>query len=193
MSLYCNGVITQRGNTRIRSLGGDHLPGQINHEIDESSFIANTPDYHKSSLLSTSTKSTTVDSPPPRCVSFPSSLPGRENITEPIEENGIQNNAYRKDSEDMTSRAPRAPNGSAIRSLSAGSRLKRNGIIYPMNAPRVTVTAEVANENDLAEDATENVNNNVLQHKLNVPSEEYNESTDAPVTNPNKPLTIAEG
>ena len=189
MSLFCNGAVTQRSSTRVRSLGGDHLPGQTNHDVDDSNFGINTPDHHKSSLLSTSTKSTTVDSPPPRSVSFPNSLPGRDIITEPIGEHGFSNNAYRKDSEDIT---PQAPNGSAIRSLSAGSRFKRNGIIHPMNAPRVTVTAEVANENDLAEDASEDANNDVLQHKLNVPSCEYNESAGTSVTNPNKPLTTAE-
>ncbi len=184
MSLFCNGAVGQRNSSRIRSLGGDHLPGQIN--VDESKSNSNLSDYHKSSLLSTSTKSTTVDSPPPRCVSFPANLPGRDIIAAPSDEGGIENSAYRKDSEDIT---PRMPNGSAIRSFSAGSRHKRNGIIHPINAPRVTITAEVANESDLAEDAMEKVNNNEPEHKLNVPLSDINERTD----DPKKSLTTAEG
>jgi hypothetical protein len=192
MSLFCNGVVTQRNNSRVRSLGGDHLPGQTNHDVDESNFNVNSPDYHKSSLLSTSTKSTTVDSPPPRCVSFPANLPGRDRdiVFEPNGESGIDNSAYRKDNEDAT---PRMPNGNATRSFSAGSRYKRNGIIHPMNAPQVTITAEVANENDVAEDTTEYVkNNNEAAHKLHVPSNDCNERTDGPVTTANEPLTTAE-
>ena len=189
MSLFCNGVVAQRNNSRLRSLGSDNLPGQTDQFADESNF---SPDYHKSSLLSTSTKSTTVDSPPPRSVSFPANLPGRDRniIFEPGGESGIENNGYRKDNEDVT---VRTPNGSSSRSFSAGSRYKRNGIIYPIIAPRVTITAEVANEKDFEEEVTENVNNNETEHKLNVPSSDYDERTSVPVNTDNKPLTIAEG
>jgi hypothetical protein len=63
-----------------------------------------------------------------------------------------------------------------------------------MNTPQVTITAEVANENDVAEDTTEYVkNNNEAAHKLNVPSNDCDEITDGPVTTANEPLTTAEG
>ena len=191
MSLFCNGVVTPRNNSRLRSLGSDNLPGQTNRDIDENGFNLNSPDNHKSSLLSTSTKSTTVDSPPPRSVSFPANLPGRDKhvIFEPASENGVENSAYRKDCDDIT---PRAPNGSAIRSSSAGSRYKRNGVIHPVNAPRVTVTAEVVNENALEGKPTGNINNSESEHNLHVPSRNHDERTDGLVSAPNQPLT-AEG
>lgn len=185
--------MAQRNNSRIRSLGGDHLPGQSNHDVDETNFSVNSPDYHKSSLLSTSTKSTIVESPPPRSVSFPANLPGRErsNAIEPGGGGGHENSAYRQESEDGMSRLP---NGSATRSFSAGSRYKRNGVIYPMNAPRVTVTADVTNQNDLSEETENNSDNNESEHKLNVPPGEYDEkTTNGHVTADNKPLTIPEG
>lgn len=191
MSLFCNGAVTPRNNSRLRSLGSDNLPGQTNRDIDDSNFNLNSPDNHKSSLLSTSTKSTTVDSPPPRCVSFPANLPGRDKniIFEPGGENGIENSAYRKDCEDVTLRTP---NGSVIRSFSAGSRYKRNGVIHPANTPRVTITAEVVNENEPAEKPTENIDNNESEHNLHVPSNDQDERTDGLVSAANKPLT-AEG
>ena len=192
MSLFRNGAVTPRNNSRLRSLGSDNLPGQTNHDVDESNFNLNSPDNHKSNLLSTSTKSTTVDSPPPRCVSFPFNLPGRDKnvILGPAGgENGIENSAYRKDCEDVTLRKP---NGSAIRSFSAGSRYKRNVVIHPVNTPRVTITAEVVNENEPAEKPTENVNKNESEHNLHVPSNDHDEKTDGLVSAANRPLT-AEG
>lgn len=192
MSLFCNGTVTQRNSGRLRSLGAYNLPGQTNNESnDGDSFKVNSPDYHKSSLLSTSTKSTTVDSPPPRCVSFPANLQGRDRdrniIFEPGGESGIENTAFGQDNEDTL----RLSNGT--RSFSAGARYKRNGTIHPINAPTVTITAEVANENDRSEDTTNSVNNNELEHNLNVPSNARDEKTDARVTAANKPPTIAEG
>lgn len=185
MSLFCNGVVAHR-NSRVRSLGGDHLPGQSNHDSDDRIFHLNNPDYHKSSLLSTSTKSTTLDSPPPRSVSFPANLPGRERT-----ESGIENNAFHKDYEDN---GDKMANGSAKRSFSAGSRYKRNGGIHPMSAPRVTITAEVPNE-DVFQEETENGtnNNSTSEHKLHIPSSDNDEKPDCPVTSSNNALKIAEG
>lgn len=188
MSLFCNGMVTQRNSSRLRSLGGYNLPVQTYNDGDNSNV--NSPDYHKSSLLSTSTKSTTVDSPPPRSVSFPANLPGRDRdrniIFEPGGEGGKENTAFRKDKEDT----PRMSNGT--RSFSAGSRYKRNGIIHPASTPTVKITPEIANENNLAQDTTNSVNNE-SEHNLNVPINERDEETDAQVTAANKPLTIAEG
>lgn len=148
MSLFANGIVPQR-NSRIRSLGGDHLTGNINSNQESNTFNENDKsDHYKDSLLSASTKSTSLDSPPPRCVSFPTNLHGieKDDVFEHGIGTGIDNPVFGNGIEAH----PLPCNGKMYRPFSSESRraMKRNGTNPVFNAPRVTITADCENDSE---------------------------------------------
>lgn len=151
MSLFANGIVPNR-NSRGRSLGGDHLPGSGLKQDSLDDNRHNTGDNHKCSLLSTSTKSTTVDSPPPRCVSFPTNLKSVDKcgVFDHAFRSGMDNPVFSQDTEENS----RPCNGQIPRPFSDGTRrgLKQNGTHLGFVAPRVTITIENENKSGLTKD-----------------------------------------
>ncbi|XP_046842139.1 potassium voltage-gated channel subfamily C member 1-like [Xenia sp. Carnegie-2017] len=178
MSIFNGGTYR---NTNGKRSGGENnlLEEATNHKTKDDSDSSQL--NHKSSILSTSTKSTMVDSPPPRELSFIENPTVREKLItfDTGQKEGIENNAYNEECKNIPARMT---NGTAYRSMSAGSRYKCNGIIHRHSAPRVMITAEVNNDNEEPIEQTSEANDNGLNEKLNVPSSQNDERSDFSLT-----------
>lgn len=178
MSIFNGG--TYRNTNGKRSGGENNLSEEVtNHKTKDDSDSSQL--NHKSSILSTSTKSTMVDSPPPRELNFIENPTVREKLItfDTGQKEGIENNAYNEECKNIPARMT---NGTAYRSMSAGSRYKCNGIIHRHSAPRVMITAEVNNDNEEPIEQTSEANDNGLNEKLNVPSSQNDERSDFSLT-----------
>ena len=187
MSLFTNGVIPQR-HSRVRSLGSDCLPEQ--QKTDDGK--KETADDHKSSLLSTSTRSTAIDSPPPRSLSFPSNLPDiadKSAVTSVTVVGAMDNHAFNNDV-GCTEYEAGEPNYHSEGSLT-GTR-HNYGTIQSLKTPRVTITTDEDTACTSINEQWHLTNNEIKNNISSLPGEDKR-STQTPSPTRNGALTPIDG